>query len=350
MAKRPTSKRKVSRMLPPKEPLLSEAKSIFYCRRCQEVKREADFYAAVDLLLDQNGRMSVCSDCINSLFDIEYTMTGKDVYESILRTCRKLNVRYNRLAVDSALENQNAFINDELNEKFFGLYKIALHGYGAKGGNVHAAQGESLTFVEPTQSQMEDHKEKVKKTHSDVRAFWGNGYTPQEYKYLEREFEEWMSSHDVDSKEQELLFKYITQLQLDYERARAAGQTGTAKIIADINKTMEVAGISPGKARPTSGAAANQRFSAYIQMIEQEEPAEYYKDKELYADYDNISEYFRDFVTRPMLNYLGKTPPDFEVNDDGEGGRGGDIVSEMGESFYEDEQLDFDDEVEEDDV
>lgn len=350
MAKRPTSKRKVSRMLPPKEPLLSEVKTVYYCRRCQSIKKEMDFYSAVDLLLDQNGRMSICSDCIVELFDFEYTMTGKDVYEATLRTCRKLNVRYDRLAVDAAVENKNAFNDEGINPKFFGYYKTALHGYGTKGSNVHAAQGESLTFVEPTPVQMEEHKEKVKRTHSDVKAFWGEGYSYQEYKYLEREFEEWMSSHDVDSKEQELLFKYITQLQLDYERARAAGQTGTAKIIADINKTMEVAGISPGKARPTSGAAANQRFSAYIQMIEQEEPAEYYKNKPLFEDYDDIRGYFEDFVTRPILNYLGKTPPDFDVRDDGEGGRGGDIVSEVGESLYSDDQLEFDDDVEEDDV
>ena len=41
-----------------------------------------------------------------------------------------------------------------------------------------------------------------------------------------------------------------------------------------------------------------------IREIEEVCPAEYYKDKKLYADFDHLKEYIERFMTRPLRNLL----------------------------------------------
>ena len=41
-----------------------------------------------------------------------------------------------------------------------------------------------------------------------------------------------------------------------------------------------------------------------IRDIEEFCPAEYYKDKKLYADFDHLKEYIERFMTRPLRNLL----------------------------------------------
>ena len=58
-------------------------------------------------------------------------------------------------------------------------------------------------------------------------------------------------------------------------------------------------------------------------------PAEYYKNKNLYKDFDNIGDYFTRFVLRPILNQqFGTTDRDHEfyiVDEESEVDDGGDI-------------------------
>lgn len=300
---------------------------ICYCRVCQEVKPENDFYTALDPL-DQNGRMSVCKACIQDLFKKEYALSGKDVYVSTMHVCRWLNMRYDSSIVDTAY-NKTMERNNEVTDNFFGYYKQYFH-------VANPGTREFTGFVAVTPEDIYGEEAPKKKVTRDVRTFWGPNYSEADYIFLENEFEAWGLSHDISTKEQEVSFKIICQLQLDYEKARTKGAKDASKLITDIHKAMDVAGVSPGKVKKKEGQEANKTIGMLIKMMEETSPAEYYEDKKLFADYDDVDVQIRDFVTRPILNFLGKTPPDFYVEDDGEGGHGGDIISEDGDGFYED--------------
>lgn len=48
-------------------------------------------------------------------------------------------------------------------------------------------------------------------------------------------------------------------------------------------------------------------------MIEKYTPAEYYKNQELFKDYDNIKDYFDRFILRPLKNLMhGTVDRDYE--------------------------------------
>ena len=54
-------------------------------------------------------------------------------------------------------------------------------------------------------------------------------------------------------------------------------------------------------------------MGATIEMIEKYTPAEYYKNKDLYKDHDNIGEYIERLMLRPLRNLMhGTTERDHE--------------------------------------
>ena len=44
-----------------------------------------------------------------------------------------------------------------------------------------------------------------------------------------------------------------------------------------------------------------------LELISKYTPEEYYKDKSLYKDFDNVGDYFERFVKRPLKNLICKT-------------------------------------------
>lgn len=297
---------------------------IYYCRRCQTIKPENDFFVATNHTLDKNGRMSICKTCCNEIFKNEYLMSGSNIEIATLNACRILDVKFSGDALNKAISNINLDDFDPMS--FFGLYKNWVH----RTFSVDTVPSDDISFTEPDSAVVANVYKGFEVQH-DVKQFWGERYSDQEYEFLERHFREWVENHEVQTKEQELLYKYLTQYQLDYEKERAKGNTGAA-LLKEQQKIMDMLDITPSKTKDNVSGKSMTAFSDFIRMLEDTEPGEYYKDKKLFYDYDNIGQYIKDFVTRPILNFLGQTPPDFYVEDDGEGGHGGDLLREMQEN------------------
>ena len=78
---------------------------------------------------------------------------------------------------------------------------------------------------------------------------------------------------------------------------------------------MRTASVDPAKANMASSGKSLDTFSAFIKTIEETEPAEYYKDKALFKDFDNINFYFEKYVRRPLKNFVTGSR-DFNVDAD----------------------------------
>ena len=77
------------------------------------------------------------------------------------------------------------------------------------------------------------------------------------------------------------------------------------------------------KSAGDSAIAEDFVYGVTVEQIEQFTPAEYYKGKELYRDFDNIGDYFQRMVVRPIKNILFGTKdkdPEFYVKDEDDGG------------------------------
>ena len=77
---------------------------IYYCRACGKILPPDNFWISGDKLLDSNGKISICKNCISKIFQREYIMSGKNVNLATLNTCRIINFVFDEKALESAKE------------------------------------------------------------------------------------------------------------------------------------------------------------------------------------------------------------------------------------------------------
>ena len=145
--------------------------NLAYCRKCQKLKHEAEFYKAVDLVLDSNGKMSVCKECINEMYVLFVDSEHGSISKAVLKICRMLNMKYDETAIYSALEHMKIKESDE--SKFFGFYRLKLL---TNNRTTISDSSIDLTYrdnpIINTNYEMSTEFEVSK----DVIDFWGKGY------------------------------------------------------------------------------------------------------------------------------------------------------------------------------
>lgn len=306
--------------------------NIYYCRKCGKILKPDDFYASGDSFLDTNGKMSICKTCVSEIFQSEYLMSGRNVNLATLNTCRTINFAF----VESALEGAKNIVektNASYETGFFGHYRSLVW----KNHMSYKNSDRRFIFIEPRGVDVSTLVDNEDVEH-DVKEFWGDNYTPEEYSILEGEYWQWIPRFDIVNKEEESLIKMLCELRLDMRNLRLKNKP-IDNTIKSYNAVMNQLGITPSRIDDTS--KTGDTLSEIIKRIEENEPAEYYEDKKLFADYDNIGQYFKDFILRPLLNFFGKGQPNFYVEDDGEGGHGGDLLSDIRDdnSYLDDEVI-----------
>lgn len=298
-----------------------------WCRRCSKMKDVESFNKAVDPILDTNGLMSICVECINELFD-QFLLVETNYDRAILKMCRLINVKFSESAVVTANKIIAKFDNEgKAVTSKFGVYKSAM----AKEGKVYGIEKAvgSLTFSEPPLVVIDRITPDQVGVTDDLESFWGKGLTLDQYEFLEREFGRYKKTHKCDTAAEESLLRLICFSELDIREKRLAGQSpdSSVKMLQDLMKT---ASVDPAKTAIAGSIGNRDTFSAFIKTIEDTEPAEYFADKELFKDWDDIGKYFRQYVTRPIKNFIiGSRDFDLDAVDDFEEEDGGTDVESV---------------------
>ena len=282
-----------------------------YCRRCMETKKPNRFLDATDANLDKNGKMSICAECLNDLF-VRTFNAEQDVSKTILILCRMLNVAYLENAVKSTLSHVAKLYEKSDNPDLSPIFSF----YKAKMSSLtQMNQSGILTFSEPVKFKSLDPmgNDEIPDTE-ELKQFWGDGLSFDDYSYLEKELDEWKKTHKSDTKAEETLLKELCYKGLEIRKQRIQG-TSTAGSVKELQDLMKTASVDPAKAGIAGAGKSQDTFSAFIKTIEENEPADYYKDKKLFKDYDNIDWYFRKFVSVPLSNFVGISR-DFNLGED----------------------------------
>lgn len=292
----------------PKSRKLLDKKEI-YCRRCQELKTDKNFYSALDGDLDKNGYMSVCKTCCNDIFVLNLN-SHLDVKKAMLFTCKILNIAFVEDSLSAALTQVGEDFNPDT---FFGIYK-------SKVGNYFKTKPSMVMTFESYTSDMKfnvEEENKIVETegidYSEyLKTTWGSGMTIDDYNFLESSFSEWKRTHKCDTNSETVLMKEICHLELSVRKAREMGQS-TDKLVKSLQDLIKTANLSPAQANMMNASKGNEVFGMWIKDIEELEPAEWWdENRKLFVDVDNISQYFEDFVVRPIKNFITRSK-DFNV-------------------------------------
>ena len=295
--------------MPKSRKLRSEA-HLIYCRKCQKEKNEQSFYSAVDTYVDSNGFFSICKDCVNEIYVLALN-TEMDMKKAIYKTCKIINLAYVEEAIESTLLHLDT--KGMPIDSAFGVYKAKLGNYFRVVKDIpqtFESFGSTPTFNAEdaktiTETQGEDFSEYL-------RMAWGNGMSIDDYNFLESTLSDWKNTHKCDTTSELTLIREICQSQLAIRKAREQG-LDTKTLVKSMQEIIKTANLSPAQANMSNASKGNEVFGMWIKDIEQLEPAEWWDtNRNPFIDVDNIAQYFEDFVTRPIKNFLTRSK-DFVV-------------------------------------
>jgi hypothetical protein len=270
-----------------------------YCRVCMQIRRPAAFLDATDTILDKNGKMSVCIECVNNLFN-QYFASEQDLSKTLLKMCRLLNVVYLESAVQATITHfSKVFEKKGEMAGVFGIYKSKVSSFA------QLNQVGTLTFSEPTKfvsdNPMDD--DEFEEAH-DVKEFWGSKLSTEDYTFLETKLASWKKTFSCSNASEEFHLREACFKELDLKKARDEG--GNPGKIDAILKSMDLllksGALTPAQAN-ASGKSADT-VGTILKRIEMTEPAEYYKDQKLFKDYDNLLPYIINYIKRPIVNFF----------------------------------------------
>ena len=132
-------------------------------------------------------------------------------------------------------------------------------------------------------------------------AFFGNGFSKDDYDFLRREYDDWTARHECQTKAQEEVFKRICFKQLEILKATRAGED-TKNLDDTFQKLLDTAKLQP-KQNAGDTLADNQTFGTLIDKWENTRPIPEI-DEDL-QDVDKIGLYLDVFFRGHLAKMMG---------------------------------------------
>lgn len=272
------------------------------CKNKEGVLPIGDFYSAYDNPFYVNSRFNICKHCLKEYVYINGEV-DKDKFKNILRI---FDIPFLQKEFESAELGDMDTIGAYMKNVYLN-YK----------GNTWL-NSDGLTNLVIDENSLEEEFKLTK----DVVKRWGKGFTPEEYQWLEEDYMEWCLNHESEKMSMQRLFQMICVKELEIRNARQQCKP-TEKLEKALMELMNSSNLTPRTMSAINETDSVKIYGMWIRDIERYKPAEYFKDKKLYSDYDGIKDYFDRFVLRPMKNLLTGSrdfDKEFSVEDESEGG------------------------------
>lgn len=260
----------------------------FYCCCCGKKysRQKGNFsFSQSPLYKGNNSYLPICNHCIDNLVE-QYTEILGTQDEAIKRVCMHWDIYYN----ESLLQSSRKTSADQSRIKNYirqcNLTQNAGFTYDSYIKQELEKGIETIQDFEDLKNRDNDIKIKEK-----VIKFWGLGYTPDEYKYLQDQYDDWTARHECKSKAQETLFQNICLAQLSIRKAQTNG--GKVKEAMDaFQSLLGSANLKPVQTNDNA-LADNMTMGVLLKKYEETEPLPEISDD--LKDVDNIGRYISVF-------------------------------------------------------
>lgn len=295
------------------------------CCRCRKEKDlEKDFYKIYSDLYTTNGRMPICKECFTWIIEQYVTKYGSK-REAMKRVCMAFDVYY----------NDEIFNKIEDDESYVGAYwkRLNMTQYRKKTFDSSLDEGIQISGVlydrkarnlrEKVLAQQEAEKKKEASIDpADIKK-WGAGFAKEDYEELNRHYALLKSANPRADGNQENYIMDCCRIKMHQLKASREGNLDAFQKMTELYTKNYKA----GNLKSVGDGAVAEDFTIGVtaETIEKYTPAEYYKGKELYRDFDNIGEYAERHIFRPLKNIIfGTREKDYEfyVKDDEDDGGG----------------------------
>lgn len=253
------------------------------CANKEGMLSMSEFYTATSPFYI-NGRYNICKNCLK---EYVYEPNGDINVNKLKNIFRIYDIPFFEKEWESAINDKNETI---------GVYFKNLY-----------LNHKNQSWIEGD-IQENDHVKtnELGVMDEELIARWGEGWSISELQWLERDYTEWTNNHDCDKLSTKKLVQMICIKELEIRNARQSGKP-TEKLEKSLMEIMNNSNLTPRTQSAVSENSSTKTFGMWVQDIEKYRPAEYFEDKSIYKDYDNILDYWNRFILRPMKNLLCNT-------------------------------------------
>lgn len=270
-------------------------------------KQETNFNRSKSPIYEgNNGYLSICRNCVAELYEQYVKFYDNDEDAAAERICQITDMYF-----DLDLWAASRKISDMRGGKSrnrISTYISKLNLAQAKGCTTYSdtliRRWESDVQNAATVEEVEENDDI--ETPVDVVRRFGTGFEAGDYDSMQYEYQNWVDRYgEPIDKRQEELYVSICYTKLNLQKLLQKGDANIGTAANSYKSQIEAATIEIEDRKKK--AEAEKQLSPLGEMIRDIEeycPAEYYKEKKLYSDYDYLREYIERFMTRPLRNLI----------------------------------------------
>lgn len=268
------------------------------CVRCGEEgsKTGGLFYQSKNRNYAFIKAVPICKSCLSQIYQASLVTYGNE--QAALRIiCMYTNSYYDEDLVDKLKSVGSQRISEYI--KYMNLTKYA----GLTFEDTLREEGlldprKPVVDDSDCEDDMDDDTSNIAVPQKVIGMF-GEGYTPEEYKFLHEQYKDWVRRYDCNQKSLEEMIKSICLMQLNIRNASKTG-ADISKLVKSLNDTISAANL-----QPITEADEKDTYS-YGQLIEKFEEDRPIEKDPAFEDVDNIFKYIGTFFFGGLTRVFGK--------------------------------------------
>lgn len=269
-------------------------------------KQETNFNRSKSpIFAGNNGYLSICCNCVAKLYEGFVKFYDGDEDAAAERICQITDMYFNP---------EIWAMSRKISESRRGKSRNRISTYVSRLNLTQAdrATTYSDTLIRRWEANVENAETVAEveqnpdiKTSPEAVRKYGTGFTAGDYDSLEYEYQNWVTENGKPmDKRQEELYISACYLKLNIQKLLQKGDANIGPAIANYKAQIEAVTTEIEDRKKKAEEKQVDPVGLMIRDIEEFAPADYYKDKKLYKDYDHLLDYFKRHILRPLRNLL----------------------------------------------
>ena len=287
----------------PKKKGVKSTKDKCICFYCGREYVETNYYNSNSEFYSNTGKIPYCKQCIEKFYQQyyeRYTNEGCLTPEkkAIQRLCMVFDIYYRDDVFESAMNKiKDSNMNISPMAQYMKTIQLSQYNRYKETYENTITEAEQEKFAMGAITNISEEINVDQKTID----FFGSGFTNEDYKFLQREYNDWTARHECNTKAQEEVFKRICFKQLEILKATRRGED-TKNLDDTFQKLLDTAKLQP-KQNAGETISDAQTFGTLIDKWENERPLPEV-DEEL-KDVDKIGLYLDVFFKGHLAKMMG---------------------------------------------
>lgn len=278
-------------------------KAKIVCFYCGKEYVDTNFYNSNSEFYNNIGKIPHCKQCIEKFYQQyfdRYTNEGCLTPEkkAVQRLCMVFDIYYRDDVFTSAMNKiKTSGMNISPMSQYMKQIQLQQYNRNKESYENTITEAEQENFAMASISDISGETTVNPKTID----FFGSGFLDEDYKFLQKEYDDWTARHECNTKAQEEVIKDICFNRLQNLKALRKSED-TKDITASFQKMLDAGKLQP-KQNIGDTTADNQTFGTLIDKWENERPLPEI-DEEL-KDVDNIGAYVDVFFKGHLSKMMG---------------------------------------------